>query len=760
MRRLFIGLLLGSLLVSRAWAVESFVVEDIRVEGLQRISAGTVFNYLPVKVGETMDETRSAEAIRALFKTGFFQDVRLEREGNVLVLFVHERPAISAIDVSGNKDIGTEELKEALKNIGLAEGQVFDRSILDRVEQEMQRQYFSRGKYGVKISSTVTPLERNRVRINIDISEGQVARIHQINIVGNSAFTDKKLLGGFKLTTPTMFSFFTKSDQYSKQQLAADLEALRSYYLDRGYINFNIDSTQVSITPDKKDIYITVNITEGEQFSIKDVKLAGDLVVQEEEVRALILVQSGDIFSRKAITESNSKVVDRLGKAGYAFANVNAVPDIDSEGKQVSLTFFVDPGKRVYVRRINMVGNTKTSDEVLRREVRQMEGGWISTQKVQRSRERLERTGYFKEVNVETPAVPGTTDQVDVNFSVVEEPSGSLAAGIGYSQSQGLLFNTSVTQDNFLGTGRRLSFAFNNSDVNKLYSFGYSNPYYTVDGVSRGFNLFYRETDAGQANVGNFTTDVAGGGMSLGVPVNEFDTVRLGVDLQSTTLKSTDTTPQEYLDFITANGSDFATIKLSGSWAHDERNRAVFASRGVLQRFSVQLAGGDLQYYKVDYRHLKYVPLTKSLTLSMNGEVGYGDSWGSTTDLPFFENYYAGGPGTVRGFKSNTLGPRALSGTGDPLGGNIKLVGNIELIFPPPFVAKDSRSVRMSGFVDIGNVYGFGQGFDAAELRYSAGVSATWLSPFGPLTFSLAQPFNDKGTDETEVFQFQLGTTF
>lgn len=758
MRRLFMGLLLGGVLASRAWAAESFVVEDIRVEGLQRISAGTVFNYLPIKVGETMDEARSAEAIRALFKTGFFQDVRLEREGNVLVLSVHERPAISAIDISGNKDIGAEELKEALKNIGLAEGRVFDRSILDRVEQELQRQYFSRGKYGVKITSTVTPLERNRVGISIDISEGRVARIHQINIVGNSAFSDKKLLGELKLTIPTMFSFFTKSDQYSKQQLAADLEALRSYYLDRGYINFNIDSTQVAITPDKKDIYITVNITEGEQFSVKDVKLAGDLVVPEEELRALISVQSGDTFSRKAITETNSKVIDRLGRAGYAFANVNAVPDIDSENKQVSLTFFVDPGKRVYVRRINMVGNTKTSDEVLRREVRQMEGGWISTDKVQRSRERLERTGYFKEVNVETPAVPGTTDQVDVNFSVVEEPSGSLAAGVGYSQSQGLLFNTSVTQDNFLGTGRRLSFAFNNSDVNKIYSFGYNNPYYTIDGVSRGFNFFYRETDAGEANVGNFTTDVAGGGMSFGVPVNEFDTVRLGIDLQNTKLKSTDTTPQEYLDFITANGSDFATLKLSGSWAHDERNRAVFADRGALQRFSVQFAGGDLRYYKVDYRHLKYLPLTKSLTLSLNGEVGYGDSMGSTTDLPFFENYYAGGPGTVRGFKSNTLGPRAANG--DPLGGNIKLVGNIELVFPPPFVAKDSRSVRMSGFVDVGNVYGFGQDFDAGDLRYSAGVSATWLSPFGPLTFSLAQPFNDKGTDETEVFQFQLGTTF
>lgn len=753
-------LLAGLFIAAQALALEPFVVKDIRVEGLQRIAAGTVFTYLPIKVGDAVDDVRSAEAIRALFKTGFFKDVRLERDGDVLVVSVIERPAIGSIKISGNKEIETEQLTAALKQQGLSEGLVFDRSLLDKVVQELNRQYFSRGKYAVKINTTVTPLERNRVGISIDISEGRAARIHEINVVGNKTFEDEDLLDEFQLSTPTLLSFYTGSDQYSKQKLSADLETLRSFYLDRGYINFNIDSTQVSITPDKKDIYITINVTEGEKFTVKDVKLAGDLVVPEQELSQLVTVQSGATFSRKDATETTTKLAERLGQDGYAFANINTIPDIDQENKQVSLTFFVDPGKRVYVRRINMVGNTKTRDEVLRRELRQLEGGWIDTEKVKRSRARLEKLGYFEEVNVETPAVPGATDQVDVNFTVVEKPSGNLLAGVGFSQSQGIIFNTSISQENFLGSGKRVNAAFNNSDVNTVYSFAYTNPYYTLDGVSRGFSLFSRTTDAGNANIANYTTDVLGGSVNYGIPINEFDSVKIGLGYENTDLKTTTTTPQEYLTFLDANGREFDTLKLTAGWSHDTRNRLVFADTGRFQNLSAEagLPGADLSYYKLSYRHLMLQPLFKDWTLSLNGEVGYGDSYGDTTELPFFENFLAGGSRSVRGFKDNTLGPRSVT-TGRPLGGNLRLVANAEVFFPVPFV-KNSKSVRLGTFFDVGNVYGTNEDFDAGTLRYSAGVSTVWLSPLGALTFSIAQPLNEKETDNVQQFQFTLGTTF
>ncbi|MEW6352937.1 MAG: outer membrane protein assembly factor BamA [Pseudomonadota bacterium] len=759
MNRIFLAALL-LVLAAQAPAVEPFVIKDIRVEGLQRISAGTVFSYLPVKVGDTFDDARSAEAIRALFKTGFFKDVQMEREGDILVVTVVERPAIGSVKISGNKDIETEQLMQALKDQGLAEGRVFDRSLLAKIEQELNRQYFSRGKYAVKIQTTVTPLERNRVGINIDISEGRAARIREINIVGNQTFDDEDLLDEFQLSTPTLLSFYTGADQYSKQKLTADLETLRSYYLDRGYINFNIDSTQVSITPDKKDIYITINITEGEKFTVKDVKLAGDLVVPEPELTKLISVQSGSTFSRKAATETATKISERLGQEGYAFANINTIPEIDQQNKQVSLTFFVDPGKRVYVRRINMAGNTKTRDEVLRREMRQIEGGWIDTEKVKRSRTRLEKLGYFESVNVETPAVPGSTDQVDVNFTVVEKPSGNLLAGLGFSQSQGIIFNTSISQENFLGSGKRITAAFNNSDVNTLYNLAYTNPYYTVDGVSRGFNLFSRSTDAGNANIANYTTDALGGSVNYGIPVNEFDTVRVGLGYENTDLKTTINTPTEYLNFLNANGRTFDTIKLTAGWSHDTRNRAIFADEGQFQNLAadVALPGVGLEYYKFSYRHQLLYALAKDWTLSLNGEVGYGDSYGDTTELPFFENFLAGGSRSVRGFKDNTLGPRSVS-TDRPLGGNRRVVANAELFFPVPFV-KETKTVRLGTFLDIGNVFGTNEDIDTGTLRYSAGISAVWLSPLGALGVSYAEPLNEKETDDRQRFQFTLGTTF
>lgn len=784
MRKVILALLIGALFSAQSWGIEPFVINDIRVEGLQRISAGTVFSYLPIKVGDTLDDARSAETIRALFKAGFFKDVQLDRDGDVLVISVTERPSIGSVKISGNKDIESDVLTAALKEQGLVEGRVFDRSLLDKVEQELNRQYFSRGKYAAKIETTVTPLERNRVGIAITISEGRAARIHEINIVGNKKFDEKTLRKNFQLSTPSLLSLYTRGDQYSKQKLTADLETLRSYYLDRGYINFNIDSTQVSITPDKKDIYITINITEGEQFSVKDVKIAGDLVVSEQDLTQLVTVKSGDVFSRKDAVETTAKFAERLGQEGYAFTNINTIPEIDQENKQVSLTFFIDPGKRVYVRRINMVGNTKTRDEVLRREMRQLEGGWIDTEKVKRSRTRLEKLNYFEQVNVETPAVPGSTDQVDVNFSVVEKPSGNLLAGVGFSQSQGIIFNTSVSQDNFLGSGKSVSAAFNNSSVNTLYSFAYTNPYYTLDGISRGFSVFSRQTDAGNANIADFTTNVIGASVNYGIPVNEFDTVRVNLGYEGTDLNTTRNTPDEYLSFLEDNGSQFDTIQIITGWSHDTRNRLIFPDQGRFQNLTAEigLPGGDLEYYKLSYRHQILFPLSQDFTVLLNGDVGYGDSYGNTSEFPFFENFYGGGTRSVRGFKDNTLGPKSRGRVpgkvigpvrgftdntvapggppaGRPLGGNLRLVGNAELLFPVPLY-KENKSVKLGSFFDVGNVYGINEDFDAGELRYSVGVSATWYSPLGALSFSVAQPLNKQANDDIQNFQFTLGTTF
>ncbi len=737
----------------------SFVVQDIRLKGLSRIAPGTVFNYLPVKVGDTIDDRRSADAIKALFKTGLFEDVQLEREGDVLVVIVKEREAISQITFSGNDNMKTEDLTKALKEIGFAEGEVYDKSKLDKVTQELKRQYFAQGKYGVRIDTKVTRLEGNRVAIAIDVSEGKTARIRQINIVGNKAFQDKELLKQFKLSTPTMFSFFTKNDQYSKQKLAADLESLRSYYLDRGYVNFNVDSTQVSITPDKSDVYVTVNVSEGDVFTVSEVKLSGQLIVPQEDLFEVVSIRKGMTFSRKLVTESSKGITDRLGDEGYAFANVNAVPDIRNEEKTVAITYFIDPGKRTYVRRINFFGNTRTRDEVLRREMRQLEGAWISTSKINRSKVRLQRLGYFESVNVETPAVPGTADQVDVNFTVVERASGNLLLGLGFSQSQGVIFNSQVTQDNFLGSGKRLDFAFNNSEVNRTYRLGYLNPYWTVDGVSRGFAVGYRETDANDANVTQYNSAVINAGAEFGIPLTEYNTLNLGLDFENTELDLGAFASEQVRDFVDREGDEFNTVRFTGSFAYDTRNKAILPDRGTLHRIRSEVAipGGDLEYYKLDYDARWFYPVTSKYTLALQGRVGYGDSYGDTEVFPFFENFYAGGPRSVRGFEDNTLGPK--DSRGDALGGNLLVVGNAEVILPVPFL-QDIESLRITGFVDAGNVYGVDEDFDADTIRYSAGLSGLWLSPFGVLTVSVAQPFNTQDGDSEQPFQFTFGTTF
>ena len=769
--------LLSVLLLGLAWlpgtaAADTFVVKDIRVEGLQRIAAGTVFNYLPIKVGDRVDQDRTPEIVRSLYRTGFFKDVRLEREGDVLVITVEERAAIAELNFTGNKAIETKDLKQGLKDIGLAEGRTFNRSVLEKIENELRRQYFNQGKYGVKIESTVTPLERNRVAINIDIVEGETATIKRINIVGNKAFDEDDLLDEFKQTSGGWLSWITKDNQYSKQKLSGDLETLRSFYLDRGYLNFRIDSTQVTITPDKQDIYVTVNITEGEVYTIQDIQLAGELVAPPEEYFPLIQLSRGEPFSRKRVVESTERIVQKLGDLGYAFANVNPSPKVDEENKTVALTFFVDPGKRVYVRRVNFKGNAKTRDEVLRREFRQMESAWFAGSQVKDSRQRLQRLGFFETVNVETPAVPGSADQVDVEVTVKERDSGALTAGIGYGQSQGILLSASIVQNNFLGTGKRVSLTFNNSDINTIYAFSYTNPYFTPEGISRGFSLLYRKTDFTDLTTSRYLTDIIRAGINFGVPVTDTDRINFTLDAENTKIKlnSEADTSEQLRSFLDTNGDEYTNFPLGISWSSDSRDRAIFPTSGAIQRLfgEVTVPGSDLEYWKVGYSHRRYFPLSKIFTLALNLDVAYGQGYGDTTDLPFYENFYAGGQGTVRGFELYSLGPR--DSLGNAYGGNLRTVANVELLFPMPGKAF-AESVRLAAFADAGNVFltedadppttgCCGNGFDAGDLRYSVGVGATWLSPFGALTVAVAQPLNDEPDDDTQLFQFQFGQSF
>ncbi len=781
---LFVGLIFTG---HSAYSADKFVISNINVEGLQRISAGTVFNYLPLKVGDTVDNRAVSRSIRELYKTGFFKDVRLEREGNSLIVFVVERPAIADIEFEGNKDIDTEELTKALKQIGFAEGRVYDKSILQRVVEELKRQYYARGKYAVRVETQVTPLERNRVGIKIDVSEGRVTTIHQINFVGNKVFDTETLIDEMELTTPTLFSFYTKTDQYSKQKLAGDLETLRSYYLDRGYINFKIESTQVAITPDKKHIYITINLSEGDKYTVNEVKLAGDLIIKPEDIFPVVKIKKGQFFSRKNITQTSESIVDLLGKAGYAFSNVNPIPQVNDETREVAITFFVDPGSRVYVRRVNVIGNANTADEVIRREIRQFENSWISTTDVERSRARLQRLGFFKNVSVETPAVPGSPDLVDVVYTVEEQSTGSINAGAGFSQSQGIIFNFSISQNNFLGTGNRYALGVNTSDANTLYSFNVTDPYFTDDGISRTLRFKWRATDLAEENLSNYTTDNASVGIGFGVPVNEFDRIGFGLDYEKTSIDLpnpyivdnvyyTDTSA-DILRFVAQEGDTFYTLRFSSNWSHDTRNKTIFPTRGALQRLSgdIGLPGSDIMFYHLNYVQQRFFPLTRTTTFMLKGNIGYANTIGGDY-FPPFEKYYAGGMRDIRGYKSNTLGPRDdksftitnYNGTGidvvhnatnDPLGGQLKVIGNAEVILPVPFV-KDSSAYRLSGFVDMGNVFAEAGDFDFGELRFTTGIAGAWLSPFGLLRVSMAVPLNEKSYDDTEVFQFSFGQNF
>jgi outer membrane protein insertion porin family len=739
---------------SASQSFSPFTVKDIRVEGLQRTEPGTVFSYLPIKVGETMTEEKAQAALRALYATGFFKDVRLEVDNDVLVVTVEERPAIASIDFSGMKEFEPETVRKVLRELGMAEGRIFDRSVLENTELEIKRQYLSRGLYAAEVQTTVTPLERNRVGINIAVTEGETAKIRGINIVGARAFREKDLLDEFVLRTPGWLTWYTKHDRYSREKLSADLEAMRAYYQNRGYLDFSIESTQVSITPDRKDIYITVNIVEGEKYTVSRVQLSGNLVAPREELEKLIQLKPGDVFSREKLAATTKAVADRLGNDGYAFANANAIPEVDKEKREVSFNIVVDPGRRVYVRRIDVAGNAKTRDEVIRREMRQLEGAYYDASKIQLSRRRIDRTQYFSEVNVETQPVEGNPDQVDVVYSVKERATGALLFGVGFSSVEKLALSASLTQSNVFGTGKFLSFNINSGSVNQVYSLSYLDPYYTVDGVSQGFDVYKRKTDASNLSVGAYTTDALGGGIKFGYPVSEVSRIDLGLNAETVKLQTFANSPLAYLNFVEQFGNQYRYGSLTAGWSRDTRDSLITTRSGTFLRTSSELASGDLQYFRLGYQHQWYYPLTRNLTFLAGGELGYAGGLAGKP-LPFFKNFFGGGPGSVRGYRTFALGPQ--DSAGNAIGGNRKASGSLEILFPMPGAAQDP-SLRLAWFVDGGNV--FAQSFEFDDLRYSTGLAFFWASPFGPLRLSYAQPLNPQSTDRIQKLQFTFGTGF
>jgi outer membrane protein insertion porin family len=752
--------LLPLLYISSVLAMDPFVVKDIRVEGIQRTEAGTVFSYLPVKVGDTLNDDQATAAIHALFATGFFTDVKLKVEKDVLVVIVQERPSIASIEINGVKDIPKDQLRDNLKFVGLAEGRIFDKAALEKSENELKRVYVARGKYAVSIKTTVTELERNRVAITFDVVEGSVSKIRRINIVGNRVFSEKELLELMKLTTPTMWTWATSNDQYSKQKLAADLEVIRSFYLDAGYLEVSIDSTQVSISSDKKDIFITINITEGEKYKVSDIKVvAPENILPQAEMRKMIAINVGDVFSRNKLTEAQKKISDRLGDDGYAFANVSAVPEVDKTKHEVAFTFVADPGQRVYVRRINVLGNTKTKDEVIRREFRQMEGAWFATKKIQKSKQRVDKLDFFSEVALETPPVQGTKDQVDLNVTVKEKPTGSFNIGAGVSSSQGLVLTGGITQSNLFGTGKQLSTQISNSLSNQIYSISYTNPYYTDEGISRGFDLYQKTLDTTTTSISPYKQTTTGGGVRFGVPIAEDETFHYGLSVEQSTYELTTTSPLQFQDFVNTFGSTTNNLLGTIGWSRDSRDSAITPSNGTVQRafLEVGLPVYDLSYYKLTYQHQRFFPVSQNVTFLLNGEAGVAGGY-NDKPLPFFKNYYAGGVGSVRGYQPNSLGPRDVNGA--YLGGDKRVVVNAELLFPMPGNEKE-KSVRLSTFVDGGIIYGAPTDYAGSDgVRYSTGLALTWISPVGPLKMSYAWALNAQDTDSLQRFQFTLGQIF
>ncbi|QHB70792.1 outer membrane protein assembly factor BamA [Stenotrophomonas rhizophila] len=784
-----------------AQAAEPFTVSDIRVDGLQRITSGTVFTYLPVERGETLTDNKVGESIRALYKTGFFEDVQLDRQGDILVVTVKERPAINKLTVTGNKDIKSDQLLKGLSDIGLTEGGTFDRLSLDRVTQELRRQYNDRGKYNVDITPTVSPLDRNRVDITIAIKEGKAAKIQHVNLVGTEKFASEDILETWESKEHNWASWYRRDDQYSKEKLSGDLEKLNSWYLDRGYVDFSIDSTQVSISPDKRDMFITAGVTEGEQYKISEIKVTGDTILPQEDVERMVIQKSGDTFSRALLEFSSDAITNSLSNIGYAFAKVNPIPTSNRADRTVAINMQVVPGPRVQVRRITFKGNTRTSDEVLRREMRQFENSWYSQAAIDRSKIRLQRLGYFESVDVETPPVTGSNDQVDVVYNVKETTSGSFVFGLGYSQSYGMTTSVQLSQNNFLGGGNRVSVEASRSSYLQRYGFSYTNPYFTDDGVSLGYNLSWRELDYSDFNTAQYNSTNRSAQMVFGVPITENDTVSLMVGIDSNQINTYQgSTPQSIIDYINAIGTKtFHSWRTELGWARDTRNDYFMPTRGTYQRIGLEttLPGSTIEYYKLNYQFSKYWPILPSLVINTRAEIGYGDSYGkditrdlcytaptaanpnptqtvdcnsasadyvktvTATGLPFYENFYAGGTNSVRGFEDNTLGPRSEANNsyynGQPLGGSVKTVGSVEAYFPRLF---DSPSARISAFVDFGNVYDGSKNFKANELRVSTGVALLWRAPVGPISISYAFPLKKEDGDEIERLQFTFGGQF
>ncbi|HXS73319.1 MAG TPA: outer membrane protein assembly factor BamA [Rhodanobacteraceae bacterium] len=799
------ALILLACLAAKAHAFEPFTVSDIRVEGLQRIAAGTVFSYLPVEVGQTIDDAKAAQAVRALFKTGFFSDVELERQGDILVVKVTERPSIATLTIHGNKDIKTEQLQTGLTSAGLATGDTFDRQTLESVKQELVRQYNNRGKYNVSIEPHVTRLDRNRVAIDIEIHEGKASKIQEINIVGNHVYTDKQILDNWESGTPNLTSWYSDNDQYSRDKLSGDLEKLSSFYLDRGYADFSVDSAQVSISPNKQSVYIAAAIKEGDVYQMSGVHLLGDLILPEQSLRGLLRIKAGDTFNRHSIELSSDAITSVLANIGYAFAKVTPVPKVDKEHKTVDLTFFIEPGQRVYVRRINFKGNTRTEDEVLRREMRQFEGAWYSQAAIDRSKIRLQRLGFFKSVKIDTAKVAGTTDQVDLNVGVEEESSGSLTFGFGYSQVSGIILSASVSENNFLGTGDKVSASVEKSSFLKQYQVSYLNPYLTDSGISLGYNLSYLELNQQQENIASYLSNDASFSTTLGLPISETDTVNVGLGYSKNQLQLIPgLSPLVFFDQINQIGhKTIRTTTLSLSYGHDTLNAYFKPTQGGIQTFGaeVSLPGATVQYYKLSASTRDYFELPKGFVGLVSGAIGYGKTYGNSSNLsapfadstgqirnlsfPFFENFYAGGVRDVRGFQDNTLGPRICSGTitngkadpsaiadsnghcptgseffnAQPLGGAFKVLGTAELALP---FFKDNDKARLSLFTDVGNVFTSYQDFKACDLRVSAGLSLQWQAPVGPIVINLAFPVRDKPEDKPfeEHLQFAFGTTF
>ncbi|SFN48677.1 outer membrane protein assembly factor BamA [Dokdonella immobilis] len=784
MKRIAALLLLAWLSTQNAFAFDAFTVSDIRIDGLSRIAPGTVFTYLPVEKGDVLTPDRAEQAIRALYKTGFFNDVSLSRQGDILVITIVERPSISKIAIRGNKDLKDEDLRNGLKGIGLAEGETFNRLKLDSVQQELTRQYYNRGKYNVSVKTSVVNLDRNRVEVAINIAEGKPARIQHLNVVGNETFKTKKILEDFQSDTTNWTSWYSKDDQYSREKMSGDLERLSSFYLDRGYVDFSVDSTQVSMSPDKRKMYVVANIKEGEVYSVTDIKLTGDLILKDEDLRKLLQIKSGEIFSRRQVEQSADAITSALSNIGYAFAEVNPIPEINRETREVALNFQVVPGQRVYVRRITFKGNQHTEDQVLRREMRQLEGAWYSQAAIDRSKIRLQRLGYFKTVTIDTPRVPGQEDQVDVAVTIEEQPSGSFTFGVGYSQVQGLITSIALQQNNFFGTGDRVGLTLQRSSYLKTYSISYFEPYLTDDSIGLGYDISHRELDSGQANIANYLTNSDNFSTYVGLPLTESDTLNTRIGLSKTTIRTFNgTTPQVFIDYLRAlNHNTFHTGSLEFSWAHDTRNKFYNPTRGSLQTvsFETTLPGSTVEYFKFRYLYSQYIPITDKLTFFGSASLGYGGSYKGVyrtgiddgqdppvvteygaRGLPFFENFFAGGTSDVRGFRDNTLGPVDFTGGfRQPLGGAFKTVATAEIIFPTPFVKENDNSTRLSWFVDVGNVFKDYNSWSAKELRASTGLSFQWRAPIGPIIISFSKPLRKKPGDETESIQFTFGPQF